>query len=77
MYTICIHGGRKDKLRPTDILGALTGDAGGLASSEVGKIEIHDRLTYVAIEQSVAEKALEALSSGRIKGRTFKVSPVS
>jgi len=49
MVTICIEGGRKDKLRPTDILGALTGE-GGLAGADVGKIDIFDIRAYVAVK---------------------------
>ncbi len=76
MATLCIFGGRKDKLRPGDILGALTGDAGGLKGSDIGKIEIHDRLAYVALRKDLASMALERLQTGRIKGRTFKISLV-
>jgi ATP-independent RNA helicase DbpA len=73
METLYISGGRKDKLRPGDILGALTGDAGGLPGSEVGKIEIHDRFSYVAIAKGSATRAIDKLSAGRIKGKKFKV----
>ena len=73
MVTLYISGGRKDKLRPGDILGALTGEAGGLPGTEVGKIEIHERFTYVAIARGSADRAIERLGAGRIKGKKFKV----
>lgn len=73
MVTLYISGGRMDKLRPGDILGALTGEAGGLPGSDVGKIEIHERFSYVAIVRGSAERALERLGAGRIKGKKFKV----
>lgn len=73
METLYISGGRKDKIRPGDILGALTGEAGGFAGSDVGKIEIHDRFSYVAITKGSAERAIQRLGSGRIKGKKFKV----
>ena len=76
METFSISGGRKDKLRPGDILGALTGEAGGLEAKDVGKIEIHDRHAYVAVAKSVAKQAFAALQSGQIKGRKFKVDIV-
>jgi len=76
MRTIYIGGGRKDKLRPGDILGALTGEAGGLDGTQIGKIEIHDRFAYVAVASAVAQRALSALQNGRIKGRKFRVEPV-
>ncbi len=76
METLRLSGGRKDKLRPGDILGALTGEAGGLAGSDVGKIEIHDRFSYVAVAKKVSQRAADSLSSGRIKGKRFKAEVV-
>ncbi|UOF02506.1 ATP-dependent RNA helicase DbpA [Bdellovibrio reynosensis] len=72
MKTLVISGGRKDKLRPGDILGALTGDA-GLESSDIGKIEIQDRFAYVAINSKKVDDALEYLRGGKIKGKKFPV----
>ncbi len=76
MTTLFIGGGRKDKLRPGDILGALTGDAGGFSGADIGKIEIHDRFSYVAISSRVAEPAMHRLREGKIKGRKFRVELV-
>ena len=76
MDTIHIAGGRKDKVRPGDILGALTGEAGGLRGADIGKIEIHDRRSYVAVASSVSRKAVESLNKGRIKGRRFRATLV-
>ena len=70
MVTLSINGGRKSKLRPGDILGALTKDA-GIPGSSVGKINCFDFYSYVAIERSVADKAEKALSKNKIKGRHF------
>ena len=72
MLTLQIDGGRKHKLRPGDILGALTGDA-GLSSEDVGKIDIFSLHAYVAIKRDIANQALDRLRQGKIKGRTFKV----
>lgn len=72
MITLSIAGGRKDKMRPGDILGALTGD-GGVPGSEVGKIDIFDNYAYVAIKRTSADKALSCLRNGKIKGRSFNV----
>ncbi len=73
METLYICGGRKNKLRPGDILGALTGEAGGLNASQIGKIEIFDRYSYVAVSREVAKIAMERLNQGRIKGHKFRV----
>lgn len=72
MVTLCIDGGRKNKMRPGDILGALTGEA-GIPGSEVGKINVFDFHTYVAVRRASAKLALERLSANKIKGRFFKV----
>jgi len=72
METVCISGGRKDKIRPGDILGALTGEA-GIDSQDVGKIDIFDNHAYVAITSAMAAKAVKRLADGKIKGKKFKV----
>ncbi len=72
MVTLWIAGGRKEKVRPGDILGALTGDA-GIPGSEVGKIDIFDNHAYVAIKRNNADNALNCLRNGKIKGRSFNV----
>lgn len=70
--TLCIAAGRKDKVRPGDILGALTGDA-GIKGNTVGKITISDYAAYVAVETAVAAEAIKKLAAGKIKGRKFKI----
>ncbi|MDY7232279.1 ATP-dependent RNA helicase DbpA [Hyalangium rubrum] len=71
--TLYISSGRKDKMRPGDILGALTGEAGGLSASDVGKIEIQDHLSYVAVSKRIVRVALQRLRDGRIKGRKHRI----
>lgn len=75
MSTLCIDAGRQDKLRPGDVLGALTGDA-GIAADAVGKIGIFATRSYVAIKRDQAANALKRLRAGKIKGRTFRVRPI-
>jgi ATP-independent RNA helicase DbpA len=72
MRTLRIDGGKTDKLRPGDILGALTGDA-GLSSKFIGKIAIFPTRSYVAIAREQANKAVAKLEAGKIKGRRFRV----
>ncbi|WP_295925993.1 ATP-dependent RNA helicase DbpA [uncultured Xanthomonas sp.] len=73
MVTLRIDGGKTDKLRPGDILGALTGDA-GLSGAAIGKIAIYPTRSYVAIARAHAGKALAQLQAGKIKGRRFRVA---
>ncbi|MCD0502816.1 ATP-dependent RNA helicase DbpA [Bordetella petrii] len=72
MITLCIQGGKKDKLRPGDLLGALTGD-GGLAFEQVGKINITEFSAYVALDRQIAKQAFARLSNSSIKGRRFRM----
>ncbi|MBF4176935.1 ATP-dependent RNA helicase DbpA [Lelliottia sp. F153] len=72
MATLCIDGGKKAKMRPGDVLGALTGDI-GLEGADIGKIVVHPAHVYVAVRQKVANKAWKQLQGGKIKGKTCKV----
>ena len=72
MSTLLILGGRKDKIRPGDVLGALTGEA-GFTREQVGKITVTDHHTYVAVTQEIAGDALRRLAAGKLKGRPVKV----
>jgi ATP-dependent RNA helicase DbpA len=72
METLQILGGRKEKIRPGDVLGALTGDA-GFAGSQIGKINVTEMSTYVAVERSIAREAVRKLSAGKVKGKKVKV----
>lgn len=71
MVTLSIDAGRKSKVRAGDILGALTGE-GGIAGSEVGKIQISEQYSYVAVKRQVASAALKRLQEGKIKGRSYR-----
>ncbi|WP_449412539.1 ATP-dependent RNA helicase DbpA [Pandoraea soli] len=72
MVTLQMLGGKKDKIRPGDVLGALTGEA-GFAATQIGKINVLDNFTYIAVERDIAPVALRKLSDGRVKGRKVKV----
>ncbi len=72
MVTLQIDGGKKQKIRPGDILGALTGE-NGIAGKQVGKINIFDQQAYVAIKRDAVKSALKRLSEGTLKGRSFRV----
>ncbi|KNC91018.1 ATP-dependent RNA helicase DbpA [Trabulsiella odontotermitis] len=72
MDTLCIDGGKKAKMRPGDILGALTGDM-GLDGADIGKIDIHPIHAFVAVKHAVARHAWKQLQQGKIKGKSVKV----
>ena len=72
MVTLQILGGRKEKIRAGDVLGALTGEA-GFTREQVGKINVNEFSTYVAVDRAIASEAQQKLSSGRVKGKSVKV----
>jgi len=76
MSTIYISGGRKDNIRPGDILGALIKEA-GLTTQEVGKIHVLEVNIYVAITHDKIAHVIESLNKGKIKGRKFRVGKAS
>ena len=75
VVTLCIDAGRRDKLRPGDLLGALTGDV-GISKDTVGKISSFDTRTYFAIDKKIAKTVLQKLQAGKIKGKKFRVRPI-
>ena len=72
MATLFINGGRKDKVRAGDILGALTASQ-KLQGKDIGKIDIFDKISYVAVARPLVKQALKILTEGKIKGRKFRV----
>jgi ATP-independent RNA helicase DbpA len=72
MQTLQILGGRKEKIRPGDVLGALTKDL-GFSADAIGKINVNAFSTYVAVQREIAPQVLRRLAAGKVKGRAVKV----
>ena len=73
MGTIRIDGGKKQKLRPGDILGALTSKDGlAIKGHQIGKINIADNWSYVAVQRDIVKQAANKISNGKLKGRSFR-----
>ena len=72
MATLHLQAGRKEKIRPGDVLGALTADL-GYTREQVGKIDVNEFSTYVAVDRAIASQAASRLNAARIKGRSVKV----
>ena len=72
MSTIYISGGKKNSIRPGDILGALTKDA-GLEGADIGKINVLEVNSYVAIKPDKREQVIKHFVLRKIKGKKFKV----
>ncbi len=71
MVTIAIQGGRHDRLRPGDIVGALTTGV-GIAATDIGQITVNDRISFVAVAAAIGRRALDGLAAGRIKNKRFR-----
>jgi ATP-independent RNA helicase DbpA len=72
MATLQILGGRKEKIRPGDVLGALTADL-GYGRDDIGKINVTEFVTYVAVKRNIAREATRRLNASTVKGRPVKV----
>ncbi|WP_040482189.1 ATP-dependent RNA helicase DbpA [Luminiphilus syltensis] len=75
MVTIQLDAGRKQKVRPGDVLGALTGDA-GLSGDQIGKISIFDTSSYVAVSRQALRQAMNYLTQGKVKGRSVRARKI-
>ena len=76
MVTLQLLGGRKDKIRPGDVLGALTAEAPGARNftrEQIGKITVTDQSTYIAVVREIAGEAVRKLATGKVKGKAVKV----
>jgi len=71
MVTLQILGGRKEKIRPGDVLGALTAGT-GYGRDDIGKINVTEFVTYVAVRRAIGRDAVRNLNAGRLKGRPVK-----
>ena len=76
MATVQIIGGRKEKIRAGDVLGALTGDM-GYVREQIGKINVNEFSTYVAVARAIAPQVVQRLNSGRVKGKSVKARLVT
>ncbi|WP_371372950.1 ATP-dependent RNA helicase DbpA [Thalassotalea aquiviva] len=75
MTTLQIDGGKKQKVRPGDIVGALTGN-NGINGTQIGKIHVFDMKAYVAVESKVVKTALRKVSEGKLKGKNFRIRAI-
>jgi ATP-independent RNA helicase DbpA len=76
MTTLKIDGGKKQKIRPGDIVGALTG-TGGISADKIGKITVASNWSYVAVETSLVKTALNKIQNDKLKGKTFRIRILS
>lgn len=76
MISICVSGGKKDKLRPGDLLGAFTNEM-GLRKEDIGKINVFEFSSYIAVKRAVIAQAMGRENLCKIKGRQFKIREIT
>lgn len=76
MVRLFINIGKKDRIRPGDILGAIAGES-GMPGKLVGEIDMYDRYTFVEVPREYGKEVLEAMKNVKIKGRFINVEPAN
>ena len=66
-----MSAGKKQKLRPGDLVGALTKDA-GIPGDDVGKIAVQNSMSFVAVKARSVKKAMAQFREGKIKGKRIR-----
>jgi ATP-independent RNA helicase DbpA len=69
--TLRVEGGKKQKLRAGDLVGALT-KGEGISATQIGKIQVMENWAYIAVDRDVSRVALQKLSGDKIKGKSFR-----
>jgi len=72
MVRLFVSMGRADKLRPSDLVGAILNET-GLPPKSVGTIDVLDRVSFFEVPAAHADQVIEALSSTKLRGRRPKV----
>ncbi|MCC6279441.1 MAG: DEAD/DEAH box helicase [Saprospiraceae bacterium] len=70
--TLYVSGGKKDKLSKMDIVGFLS-KKGDLQKEDIGKIEVMDFMSFVAVKKEIAQHLLKAIHTEKMKGKKYKI----
>lgn len=76
MVRLFINIGKKQRVRPGDILGAISGES-GLDGKLVGTIDMFDKYTFVEVPRECARDVLKAMKNVKIKGKSVAVEPAN
>ena len=76
MVRLFINIGKKQNVRPGDILGAIAGES-GMPGKLVGTIDMFDKYTFVEVPREFAKEVLQAMSDAKIKGKTINIEPAN
>lgn len=76
MVRLFINIGKKDRVKPGDILGAVAGES-GMPGKLVGAIDMYDKYTFVEVPREYGKEVLEAMKNAKIKGRSVNMEPAN
>ena len=76
MVRLFINIGKKQRVRPGDILGAIAGES-GMDGKLIGTIDMYDKYTFVEVPREYAREVLNAMKNVKIKGKTVAVEPAN
>ena len=76
MVRLFINIGKKQRVRPGDIFGAIAGES-GMDGKLIGTIDMYDKYTFVEVPREYAREVLNAMKNVKIKGKTVAVEPAN
>ena len=76
MVRLFINIGKKQKVKPGDILGAVAGES-GIPGDVVGTIDMYDKFTFVEVPIEYGNKVLAAMKHVKIKGKDINIEPAN
>lgn len=76
MVRLFINVGKKHKIRPGDIVGAVSGET-GMPGKLIGTIDIYDKYTFVEVPKEYAQEVLRNMKNNQIKGKTINIEPAN
>lgn len=76
MVRLFINIGKKQNIRPGDILGAIAGES-GMPGKLVGSIDMYDKYTFVEVPREYASEVLKAMENSKIKGKNINIEPAN
>ena len=76
MVRLFINIGKKQHVRPGDILGAIAGES-GMSGDLVGAIDMYDKYTFVEVPREYGKEVLRAMSHSKIKGKSINIEPAN
>ncbi len=76
MVRLFVNIGKRQNVRPGDILGAVAGES-GMPGKLVGSIDMYDKYTFVEVPREYAKEVLKAMQNAKIKGKSINIEPAN